>query len=1060
MAFPQTPLDLSVELFVDGAWSNITSDVYRRGMIEIKRGRENEESDAFTTCTLQLNNRLGKYSPRNPRSSLYGKIGRNTKLRVRQGTKTASALVLPGAPSGTASTPDAAVVDITGDIDIRAEITPTTWRPALNKAIATKWTSVAADQRSWDLLLAVGGYLLFFWSTDGTISTQLSAKSTVAVPEGTGRLAVRAVLDVNNGASGNTVTFYTSSSIGGSWTQLGAPVVTAGTTSLFNSSADLVIGGGMISSASNHLAGDVHKFELRNGIGGTVVANPDFTAYDTGVRSITDGTGLVWTINGNAEFSNDSTRFAGEVSAWPPRWDVTGRDVWVPIEVSGPLRRLGQGQAPLRSPMFRSMTADSQARVIAYYPCEDARDSQQVASGIGGAPLGAYTNVSKAEFAANTDFACSAALPKMNNGWFEGGVPGGEDTGELRIWSLLSVPVAGVATSVQVLNIRTSGTLGEAILELNPDGSMRIRMRDSAHNDVYLSANAAYAVNGKPALVGIWLQQRGPDIEWQTMRYDVASGVLNVASLTLAGYTFGHATSMAVGIGGQLGDTAMGHAAVIDRNTNAIYDIIGSTLAGWKGEATTDRVLRLSAENGQAATAKGGGALSEELGVQGLSGYFDLVKEAADADLGALGERRDFPAIHYRARESFYNQTPVVLNYHTDLGSPPEPTEDDEALRNDVTVTRKDGSSFRAIEETGPLSVLAPPDGVGRYDEGLTINMAADTQLGDQAGWRRHLGTIDEARFPKVHVNLARKNGSLISTLKPVDIGDRIQISNPPAWLPPENIDLLVQGYTETLGNFEWDIVFNCTPGSAWTIGVADSTDARADGISAIAADITNNATIMYVATTDGPVWTTDPAQMPIPLMVGGEEMSVTAISNALLANPGFETGVSPWTFGGGTGTQSSTQKHSGTFSGRFVPDGVSVTSAWLSEAIPCVEGAPITLSGWAWFTSSHTSKFSLSINFYTAAGVYISTQSAFQSGSAATWTQYSSTYTAPAGAAQMRAAPLLTGTPAAAQIWYVDDLVFGGVQKFTITRSVNSIVKAQTFGTTVELARAPRAGW
>lgn len=707
------------------------------------------------------------------------------------------------------------------------------------------------------------------------------------------------------------------------------------------------------------------------------------------------------------------------------------------------------------------MTGETQARVLAYYPCEDARDSTQVASGIGGAPLGSYTNVSKAEFASNTDFACSAALPKMNNGWFEGPVPGSENTGELRIWSLLSVPAAGVATSVQVLNIRTSGTLGEAILEVNTDGSMRIRLRDRARNDIYLSANIAFAVNGNPALVGIWLQQIGPDIEWQVMCYDVASGVFLAVDATLAGYTFGHATSMAVGIGGQLGDTAMGHVAVIDKNTNAIYNIIGSTLAGWKGEVTTDRILRLCAENGQPATAEGGGALSEALGVQGLSSYFDLVKEAADCDLGALGERRDFPAIHYRARETFYNQTPVVLDYTTDLGSPPEPEEDDEALRNDITVTRKDGSSYRAIEETGPLSVLDPPDGVGRYDEGLTINMAADTQLADQAGWRRHLGTIDEARFPKVHVNLAR-NPELISTLKPVGIGDRLQIANPPTWLPPENIDLLVQGYTETLGNFEWDIVFNCTPGSAWTIGVADHTDARADTAGcALAAGITSSATTLTVGVTDGPLWTNAPAQMPIPIMVGGEEMSVTAVTNEMLTNATFESGVSPWTsFGTSSFTQSSTQKHGGSFAGRIVPNGVTANVGVNSEIIPVVGGQQVTVSTWVWFTNSVTSNYSAGITWLDSAGASISVSTSFVSVSATTWTQVTNTFTAPDNAAKCTITAFLQGTPAAGQVWYIDDCSLTGPQKFTVTRSVNGIVKAQTAGTDVTLARAPRAGW
>jgi hypothetical protein len=56
-----------------------------------------------------------------------------------------------------------------------------------------------------------------------------------------------------------------------------------------------------------------------------------------------------------------------------------------------------------------------------------------------------------------------------------------------------------------------------------------------------------------------------------------------------------------------------------------------------------------------------------------------------------------------------------------------------------------DGASAWAVLEAGALSVNAPPDGVGRYDEQVTLNVSADATLAGQASWRVHLGTIDEA---------------------------------------------------------------------------------------------------------------------------------------------------------------------------------------------------------------------------------------------------------------------------------------------------------------------------
>jgi hypothetical protein len=91
MVFPQTPLVVRIEILVSGTWMDITADVYLRGRIQITWGRQDWASKANTTkCPLLLNNGrsrvnpavVGRYSARNPRSDLYRRIGRNTRLRI------------------------------------------------------------------------------------------------------------------------------------------------------------------------------------------------------------------------------------------------------------------------------------------------------------------------------------------------------------------------------------------------------------------------------------------------------------------------------------------------------------------------------------------------------------------------------------------------------------------------------------------------------------------------------------------------------------------------------------------------------------------------------------------------------------------------------------------------------------------------------------------------------------------------------------------------------------------------------------------------------------------
>jgi len=220
---------------------------------------------------------------------------------------TLSGLYLPGVAGNWASTPDNAALDIVGDIDIRADVTLAAWTTSLFwQALVGKWAPTT--QQSYLLEVTNTGFLTLIWSANGTAT--LSATSTVPVPvmqkpgafspssylaPTQARLAVRATLDVDNGAAGKSVTFFTAPSLAGPWTQLGAVVTTGGTTSIFNSTAALDVGlfvfGGDLST------GTIHAVEVRNGIDGTVVANPVFWLQPTGTTSFTDTAGRAWTVN-------------------------------------------------------------------------------------------------------------------------------------------------------------------------------------------------------------------------------------------------------------------------------------------------------------------------------------------------------------------------------------------------------------------------------------------------------------------------------------------------------------------------------------------------------------------------------------------------------------------------------------------------------------------------------------------------------------------------------------------------------------------------------------------
>jgi hypothetical protein len=89
LLFPLDPLVVMVELYYSGAWHDLTAAGYCRMDddqygVAIERGRDDEASRPDpSVCRVMINNLDGRFSPRNPRSPLYGLIGRNTPLRVR-----------------------------------------------------------------------------------------------------------------------------------------------------------------------------------------------------------------------------------------------------------------------------------------------------------------------------------------------------------------------------------------------------------------------------------------------------------------------------------------------------------------------------------------------------------------------------------------------------------------------------------------------------------------------------------------------------------------------------------------------------------------------------------------------------------------------------------------------------------------------------------------------------------------------------------------------------------------------------------------------------------------
>jgi len=871
------PLDIRTELLLNGVWSDISSDVYVRDAKQITRGRRDQgQTTDPSRLSLTLNNKSGKYSPRNAMSPLYGQIGRNTQMRVSV-PATDRYLNLVGDPGSYVSTPDSGPLDIPGDIDIRAEIRPNWFGPD-NQMIIGKWEP-AGNQCSW-FLKVYQGVLNFQHSLTGSPTNVWSyTRSLQEIPE---RGAIRVTLDADNGNFGRTVRWYTAPSIAGPWKQLGPDTVIAGAVVLVNTSAPLKVGPSDLTTAKparKPFIGRGYKFEVRAGINGTIVANPDFTAQPAGTTSFTDGAGCVWTMAGGAEIRDREDRFVGEVSSWPQKWTSDESDVYVPVEANGILRRLGQGLKALDSTLRRRIPSGNP---IAYWPMEEGQYATRAYSPTAGVDSAALTGV---DWAAADDLPSSQALPRLKaSGAMSAPVPVAP-SGEWHVEFVYNAyGKAPEFTEPHAEVIRFSspnGTVRNWILGVHKGDAMwRVWGYDASGNDLVFHTFTPGDVLNEWMRLRFWAKDNGDGTFNFRIGWQDTSGEWYGYTQTLTG-TAGRLNNIGAQWGPGTEGWGIGHLSVLPVAGSTIYDYSDDAFVG---DTAWNRIMRLGTEeNVPVERIHGQDITSARVGPQRPETLVDLVEAAAQADGGFILETKDRVGLAFRDRASMYTQEPALTLSYNSPGLAPdlEPIDDDSSVRNDIVVQRDGGSAGRAYLADGPLSVQAPPLGIGVYDEQVTLSLGDDTQPEPMANWLLHLGTYDGARYPTVTVRLHKPGAEvLIPQILALRVGDMIRLTDLPAWLSHEDVDLIVEGYSETLDLYRWEITFNCSPGGPWNVAQVGNVKADTDGtVLATAANAT--ATSLVTQVTAGPQWVTNPAEFPFDVTLAGERVTVNSITSA-----------------------------------------------------------------------------------------------------------------------------------------------------------------------------------
>ncbi|MEU6222235.1 hypothetical protein [Streptomyces sp. NPDC047042] len=875
MAFPEDALGVTPELGIDGVFTSVKPHTLTRDIVTHTRGQGSERDSANpASCSLTLKSPNGLYSPRNPRSEYFEKIGLNTPMRVSVIAGQQRLLIPETAPTARVTTPSATALNIAGNLDARIEVTLLHWWLGSEIELFGKYLTTG-NQRSWQLSLGVAGGLSLRASTDG--NAVASYVSTVAVPvPSSGRLALRVTRDNATGIA----TFYTAPSISGTWTQLGS-TVTMPTGAIYASTAPLTIGDiDTLAFAAPY--GSVHAAQLRNGIGGTLVADVDFTVPAIGASSFVDAVGLTWTLANGAEITNRQTRFVGEFSDWPADWSGRAELITVEGEGVGILERMSQGRKQLASTLRRRIPAYAP---VAYWPMEEGDEATTISSPVAG--VRSFKPVAL-DMGADDTLAGSSPLPMVQVGAsFVAPVPASAPAGTWQVELVYRLSALPVATTT-LFEVRTTGTARRVRVRVSAS-AVTIDGLDADDSSLFTQSVTPTEFTGPWARLQIRAVQSGGNVTY-SVRWLIIGGAGWTTSGTIAAVP-GRVVDVRSSFGTGLDGMAFGHLAVFSTPTDIPFNSADQAFAG---ETAGDRMVRLCQEEGVPFRLAGAPSGTVRLGPQRPGTLLGLLQECADTDGGIFGEDRERLGLRYRPRLTLYNQSPVVtLPYGSKgvtLGRPVEP--DSSTVRNDVTVQLPTGGFGRAVLESGRLSVQDPPAGVGLYEETYDLNLRTDDMADPHAYWRMALRTWDEARYPTITIKLHRAT-QLISTILALAEGDMIRITDLPDFLPPGPVDLLVLGYQERLGTHTWEIELVCVPAGPYRVGVVGSTDSRIDansGGSLVATAVGATDTTLAVhtratrpmaptpwITSSGPApnYSSD---FPIPVVVAGEELSATAI--------------------------------------------------------------------------------------------------------------------------------------------------------------------------------------
>jgi len=598
-------------------------------------------------------------------------------------------------------------------------------------------------------------------------------------------------------------------------------------------------------------------------------------------------------------------RCVGYVKGWPPFVDSDGTK-WVAITATDRLDQLSR--ITLKSPIAQEVANGSPAYL---WPCTDVAGSTQAIESSGKTPL----MIEQTGTGGTVTFGDPG--PGVGDGTGVTLAPSSASAG--KSFTATVLPVLAADWSV-ALWVKTS-TVSRALLSgfLTP-GTL-------------LSLDATGKVLGAGSLTSSASITDGTSWHLVVLTFAAAGG--GTTTLYVDGVSQGTSASWG-GFGPQLGKIRIGQSAIDEPGAPEASSLFAGSLGyvgvfssalsasrvtsmwqatnGYYGDTSDQRIARWLTAGGMTSADWNLDTGKAIVGTYPQAGK-DIVSACQDMATTEGGGAVFYVGADGKAR--FANRAfrkpgaPVMtIDAEADLdGSVYAPSFDELTLFNQSTGNRAASSGTLSSQTyTDPVSSAAPPTGYGLTTDssGVTSYATTDADVLALAQARVTANAYPGFRLPQVAVDLVTAQNNLYAALALVEIGSRIRVTNlPVAMAPSTQIDLIVEGWTETIGTDTYKVVFDTSPADNPARGVWDDTSYgrwQCKG-QTLNAGITNSATTIVIATTAGlPLFTTVAARYPLKIQVGQE---IITLNNA----PGA---TSPQTFTGCTrgvnGTQAAAQ--------------------------------------------------------------------------------------------------------------------------------------------------------